>query len=181
MKQFVIFFYCLIYLLPANAQQYTPVDDSSKVEFTIKNFGINTTGNFKGLNGTISFSPDSLFSSLFNININANTVNTGIEERDNHLKKEEYFNVNKYANINFNANKITSDNVNTGTYLITGSLTIKGITKEVSFPFKVAQQPNGTIFTGTFQVNRQDFKVGKKSMVLSDNVEIKLRVFAKKS
>ena len=88
------------------AQSYRPVDDASEIKFTIKNFGLNVTGHFSGLSGTIQFNPSDLPASGFNVSIDANTVNTGIDMRDNHLKKE-YFNTEKFPTINFTSTSIT--------------------------------------------------------------------------
>src|SRR6476659_8359323 len=83
-------------ILPIHAQSYKPANDASEIKFTIKNFGLNVTGKISGLSGTIQFNPSNLSASSFNVSVDANTINTGIDMRDNHLKKEEYFNVAKY-------------------------------------------------------------------------------------
>ncbi len=180
MKQLAITFSALIFFMHVQAQHYTPVDESSEIKFTIKNFGISTPGTFKGLKGSIAFSPDNLSAAFFNATIDAATINTGIDTRNNHLKKEEYFNVAKYPLINFVSTRLTANETEKNTYTLFGKLTIKGTTKEISFPFKAEQQGNGILFTGSFKINRRDFKVGGNSMVLGDNVEIFLKVFAKK-
>ena len=95
--------------------------------------------------------------------------------RDNHLKKEEYFNAEKYPNISFVSTGIKPDN---NGYTISGSLTIKGISKNISFPFTAVAQNGGMLFTGNFSINRKDFNVGEGSAVLSNNVDVSLKVFA---
>lgn len=156
-------------------QEYKLVDSKSEVSFTIKNFGINTSGTFNGLSGTINFDPSDLSSSSFNVSVEVNTINTGIDMRDNHLKKEDYFNADKCPKINF-----ASSNIKTGDkdYIITGQLTIKGTTKTISFPFTAIKKDNGTLFTGNFSINRKDFNVGGGSAVLGNNVDVSLKVFA---
>jgi polyisoprenoid-binding protein YceI len=79
-----------------NAQHFTPVDEGSNVKFIIKNFGLNVTGEFKGLKGDISFDPDKLSSASFVASVDAATVNTGNGSRDRHLRKEEYLFVEKF-------------------------------------------------------------------------------------
>ena len=101
--------------------------------------------------------------------------------RDNHLRKEEYFDVGKYPAINFISTKITTDGAEPGTYIIFGRLTMKGVTREISFPFKVTQQTNGLTFSGKFNINRKDFNVGGSAAVLGNNVELNLKVFARKN
>lgn len=164
----------------AKAQHYIPVDETSSIVFTIKNFGINTTGVFKGLKGTIAFESGNVSSSLFHVNVDAETISTGIKARDNHLKKEEYFDAAKFPAISFVSSKLISkgDKKN---YIIAGKLMIKGIVREISFPFIAEEQANGFLFTGNFSLNRRDFNVGRSSLVLSDKLNVSLKVFAKKS
>ena len=159
-----------------SAQSLKPVNDASEIKFTIKNFGLNVTGKFSGLSGTMQFNPSNLSASAFNVSVDANTVNTGVDMRDNHLKKEEYFDVSKYPTINFVSTSITGDQ---NGYTLSGRLTIKGITKEISFPFTATHQNDGTVFTGNFSINRKDFNVGGGSAVMGSNVDVSLKVLAR--
>jgi len=168
-----------LFSLISTGQNYQPVDQLSDIKFTIKNLGFNVTGTFKGLAGTIRFNATDPGSSSFNVTIDANTVNTGTGARDNHLRKEEYFDVAKYPKISFVSKQVTASGKNGG-YTVTGNLTIKGVTKEISFPFTVTAKNDGLLFTGECKLNRRDFKVGGSSMVLSDNLVVSLKVFAKK-
>jgi len=178
MKSLLSFTFLLVSLLVTKAQQYKPVDEKSDVKFVIKNFGLNTSGSLNGLKGTISFDPSNPGASSFNVTIDANTINTGSDARDSHLKKEEYFDVGKYPAINFISTTITKDQ---NGYAVTGNLTIKGVTKSITFPFTVENQENGIQLNGEFNINRLDFGVGGNSAVLSDNVNVSLKVFANKS
>jgi polyisoprenoid-binding protein YceI len=157
------------------AQQYAPVDAGSSVKFAIKNFGLNVDGSFKGLQGKITFRAENLATSLFNVSVDAATVNTGNGSRDGHLKKGDYFDVAKYPRINFASTKITAGG-KSGQYIVEGTFTIKGISKTVSFPFAVSSGASGNLFTGKFKINRRDFKVGGNSLVLSDDVTVTLNV-----
>ena len=168
----------LITLISIITQQYKPVDEKSEVKFYIRNFGINTAGSLNGLKGTIKFDPVNLAASSFNVSVDVNTINTGVDSRDNHLKKDEYFNVAKFPTINFASTSISG---NQNQYTVTGNLTIKGVTKPVSFPFTVKTENNGLMFNGDFSINRKDFGVGGSSAVLSNTVNITLKVFAVKN
>ncbi|HEX2606063.1 MAG TPA: YceI family protein [Flavisolibacter sp.] len=160
------------------AQQLTPVDKESKVSFSIKNFGIATGGTFKGLQGRINFSPANLTMASIDVSVDASSVDTDVDSRDNHLRKEEYFNVAKYPRLSFVSTKIEKSG-NSNTYKVYGKLTIKGTTKDINFPFTATPQANGYVFSGDFKVNRRDFNVGGSSFVLGDNVTISLQVSAK--
>lgn len=156
----------------------TPIDGSSKVHFVIKNFGIKTGGDFKGLKGTIKFLPANLAASAFDVSIDAATIDTDNESRDGHLKKEEYFDVAKYKTIEFKSTKVTLSSTK-GRYYVFGNLTIKGVTKPVEFGFGATQQDGGYLFDGEFKINRRDFGVGGSSVSMSDNLTVSLSVLAK--
>jgi polyisoprenoid-binding protein YceI len=176
-KQFTAFIF-LIFSSVLLAQNFTPVDQGSKVHFVIRNFGINTGGDFTGLAGTIKFDPNNLSVADFNVSIDASTIDTDISSRDNHLRKEGYFDVKNYPKISFKSTKITKTNSTDYLYMF-GNLTIKGVTKEVKFPFKATAQNGGYFFEGEFKLNRRDFGVGGNSLSLSDDVTITLSVLAK--
>lgn len=170
----------LFFLLTAlPAQQYKPVDAGSSVKFLIKNFGLNVDGSFRGLDGSIVFNPDNLSTASFKVTVDAATVNTGNGKRDAHLKKEEYFDAAKYSKIKFTSGKISGAG-KAGNYTVEGTVTIKGVSKTLSFPFNVAPSSNGIVFSGQFKLNRRDFKVGGKSLVMSDEVTVVLNILAVK-
>ena len=176
MKQILLLTISVFCLFFVDAQSYTPVDAGSNVRFTIKNFGSTVAGNFNGLSGFILYNATKITATIFNVTINAGTVNTGNAARDKHLKKEDYFNVAAYNKISFLSSKITAT-ADATVFKVDGYLTIKGIKKIISFPFTVL--PNGTggyIFTGAFAINRREFGVGGGSLVLADNLDVKLKV-----
>lgn len=175
-----LFFSCLILFLSfcAVAQNYVPVDAGSKVHFVIKNFGIKTGGDFTGLKGNIIFDPNNLSTADFNVSVDASTVDTDVESRDNHLRKEEYFDVKKYPTISFKSTKVTKTNKANYLYMF-GNITIKGVTKEIKFPFTVKPENGGYLFEGEFKLNRRDFGVGGSSLSMSDDLTVSLSVVIK--
>lgn len=181
MKSIIIICF-LILFCGANiviAQVYIPTDNGSSIMFIIKNLGFNVDGSFKNLQGNINFDPGNLKSSVFKVTVDAATVNTGNKSRDSHLKKEEYFNVTEYPTISFLSDKIEKD-AGPGMYMVNGKFTVKGKSKIISIPFTAAPQNDGYLFTGKITLNRRDFDVGGNSLVLSDNLTLKINVFAQK-
>ena len=171
----------ILFLLPSfycSAQTYTPVDSASEVTFKIKNLGFNTGGSFSGLAGAITFNPDNPDGCSFDVHIDANTVNTGVEMRDDHLRGSDYFDVKNHPQIRFVSEKVTGSQKK-GTLFVSGKLTIKGTTKDISFPFTAQPIKDGYLFNGEFKINRRDFKVGGGSTV-SDNLTVNLKVVARK-
>lgn len=170
----------LLIVIPAAfaRAQYTPADQGSTVQFKIKNFGFNVSGSFSGLKGSINFDPNNPGASGFDVTIDANTVNTGIDARDNHLREDSYFDVKNYPQIRFVSDKVTKSGKD-GEFEVSGKLTIKNHTKEISFPFTAAPSDNGYLFKGQFKINRRDFEVGGSSTI-SNGLEVSLNVQAKK-
>jgi polyisoprenoid-binding protein YceI len=158
-----------------------PLDDGSSVRFAIKNFGGNVTGSFKGLKGKIVFDPVKTESSSFDVTVDVRTINTGIKLRDTDLKKEKYFNVERFPSIQMLSTAIRKDGGNRDGYIFNGVVIIKGIKKEISFPFTATQENDGYLFKGSFPLNRRDFGVGGSSISLSDNLTVTLSVLAKKA
>ena len=116
----------------------------------------------------------------FNVSVDAASVNTGNGSRDSHLKKDDYFDVAKHPKISFVSTKVTTSN-KAGILFIFGNLTIKGVTRTVSFPFTATPVQDGMFFAGSCKLNRRDFGVGSNSLVLSDKLTLNLAVFAKKN
>jgi polyisoprenoid-binding protein YceI len=178
MKKIILFLLIVVPVVFARAQ-YAPADQGSTVQFKIKNFGFNVTGSFSGLKGSINFDPNNPAGTSFDVSIDANTINTGIDARDNHLREDSYFDVKNYPQIRFVSDKVTKSSGKDGDYEVSGKLTIKNHTKDISFPFTATAADNGYLFKGQFKINRKDFDVGGSSTI-SNNLEVSLSVLAKK-
>lgn len=178
MKTFLGSLLVLIAVTQTYAQDYKPTDQGSSVSFEIKNFGINTKGSFSGLDGTITWDPKNPAGAAFDVSIGAATINTDNDMRDAHLKKDSYFDVDKYPRIRMVSTSITGPD-KSGHYTFNGKLTIKATTKDVSFPFIVTPLMDDYIFKGDFSINRKDFGVGGASTI-SNGLKVSLTVLAKK-
>ena len=176
----LLFILLISFSLQTSAQNYVPSDDGSKVQFTIKNFGFNTNGTFKGLAGKIFFNPAFPSSATFSVTISSTTIDTDNGSRDKDLREKLYFDVGNFPDITLVSTKIDKTNkTDDGYYFFTGNLIIKGVSKPISFPFKVEKVLNDYLFTGEFSINRLDFGVGEKSTVLGQKVIVNLKVLAK--
>ena len=160
-----------------SARRLVPEDDGSTIGFTVKNLGFNSEVTFKGLRGAIVFDPQNAAADSFNVSIDAATVNTDNNMRDEHLREDTYLDVKKYPRISFSSTSVSAAGRN-GNYTLTGNLTIKGTTKTISFPFIATPMGNDFIFKGTFTINRKDFGVGGTS-TLGNPVTLSLTVLAK--
>lgn len=164
------------------AQSYAPTDKGSEVGFKIVNhlvFKSTVTGSLSQLQGSIHFDPGHAEDAAFKVSVAVSTINTGIDGRDNHLKKEEYFNASQFPTILLQSTKITKA-AQAGTYQFTGTLTIKGVSKPVSFPFTASAQQGGYLFQGSFNIKRLDFKVGPDNSI-DNELTVTLKVLAQKA
>jgi polyisoprenoid-binding protein YceI len=157
--------------------QYKPIEKESTVAFKIKNLGFTISGFFSSLQGDIRFDPMHLPDAVFDILIDVNSVNTDNSMRDDHLRKESFFDVKNYPTMHFVSTKVGNSN-KANTFFIFGKLTIRNITREISFPFTATPSDRGWLFKGSFVLNRRDFGVGG-SGIIADNLEVSLNVSAK--
>ena len=174
-----VFLLLLISLLwKVGLAQYKPVDLGSSVEFTIQNFGFDVKGSFKGLHGVIDFDQLKPGDAHFDVDIDANSINTDNSLRDGHFRDESYFDVKKHPRIKLESVKVEADS-KPGTYKLLGKLTIKNTTKNVFIPFTATPVADGYQFNGTFKIKRKDFDVGGTSTI-SDELQVSLNIIAKK-
>ncbi len=177
MKKLVVSF-LLFSTITVYAQNYLPNDDGSKFHFVIKNLGINTGGDILGFQGKIIFDARNTAKCFFDVTVAVKTLDTDIGKRDEHLKKKEYFDVATYPIIRLQSTKI-EPGTDLKHFIFTGNLTIKNITKQVTFPFIAEGKKDGAVFIGSFEINRLDFGVGKESFSLSNKLKVSLQAFAK--
>ena len=131
------------------------------------------SGIFKGFTGNVVFEEQNLAASKFDINIDINSINTGNGMQNKHAKSAEWFDASKYPSIRFVSKKI----VKTGTgYAATGDLQLHGITKEISLPFVFSRTGNGGNFEGSFNVNRNDFKIGAPGGEVGESIKVNVSV-----
>ncbi len=147
---------------------------SSSIKFKIKNAGFNVDGSFTGLTAKINFDENKSYGNTIEAVIEAKTIKTGIGKRDEHLKKDEYFGVDKFSKITIKSTAFGKEK--DGSFKGFFKLTLKDKTKDVVIPFKFTETNGKATLIGEFTIDRLDFGVGEKSMVLANNALIKLEV-----
>ena len=155
-----IFKYCLILLMGfqfSQASEFVIDTTHSNVGFSIKHLMIsNVKGNFKSYEADLDFDAKTKTFNTIKATIDAVSVNTGIEKRDNHLRSADFFNVKKFPHIVF---KMTSSDANS----VTGNITMHGITKKITLKstvhgiIKDMQGETRVGFTLEGKLNRKDF------------------------
>lgn len=98
------------------------------------------------------------------ITIDATTLNTRVDTRDNHLRSPDFFDVAKFPTITFKSVSVAK--VAEGKLDITGDLTIRGVTKRIVVPATAVFYEKGAgRFRGQFVINRKDYGVAYDSVV----------------
>jgi polyisoprenoid-binding protein YceI len=143
---------------------------SSIVSFKIKNAGFNIYGSLSSLNAKIFFDPSKAFSNSIEATIYSKSINTDNTTRDGHLKKEEYFEADKFPKISLKANLFKKET--NGDFNGFFKLTIKNTTKDIRIPFTFTEKDGKGLFKSSFTINRLDYGVGASSMILSDDATI---------
>lgn len=175
MNRYLFVFLIVIFenlCVPAFAQKQWELQNATVI-FTIKNAGMNVNGKFGSINTHIFFDADSYAQASIEVSIESKSIDTDIGSRDNHLRKEDYFDVNKFPLITIKSKKISKlgENKFEGIF----ELTLKGISKEIKIPFSYSQENNSTrALKGNFEINRLDYQVGKSSWIMGDKVNIKV-------
>ena len=151
----------------AVAQVKWKVDPAhTNARFEVKHLGIAfVDGQFKQLEGTVESATDKDFAGAkVNFTIDVNSIDTRIEMRDNHLKSDDFFSAEKFPKMTLSNGVLTKGK--NGKYSLTGDLTIRDVTKKITF---AVVQNNGVItdpwgktragFTATATINRFDYNI----------------------
>jgi polyisoprenoid-binding protein YceI len=158
-------------------KKITPVDVTSNVGFTIKNFGLTVDGSLSGLKGTIIIDEKKQRVSSIDVTVDVNSIDTKNDRRDKHLRTDDYFDAEKFPTMLIKSSSIVSTKT-VGSFILNATLTIKDVSKSISFPITVVRSSNGYILSGNFEIDRLDYSVGKSSMVLANLVKVNLKVLA---
>lgn len=166
MNKFFTLFIALVLPVLVFAQEEKPV------RFVIKNAGVNVKGSFSKMDVQGTFDPENPSTASFTASIDVSTLDTGIKGRDKHLKKEKYFDLENYPKIHF---KSTSVSQREGQFLLKGKLKIKSTEREVEIPFSYKKEETGNWLEGYFEIDRRDYSVGKKHLIMGSKVKITIR------
>ena len=146
------------------------------VTFEIKHsWGAPAHGSFDGFFGSIVFDPHDLSRASIRASIDAQSVNTGLKIRDDILRNSEYFNTDRFPKISISSTKIEKS-IKKNEYFGYFGLTIKNTTKNIKIPFTFEQMNTKGIFRSTFIINRLDFKIGRKSILLDNTASILITI-----
>lgn len=159
----------------------------SEIQFKVKHLVISTvTGNFKSFYGSLETEGDSFEGASVSFEADIESITTNNEDRDAHLKSDDFFNAEEYPKLKFESTSFK----NTGgdNYTLTGNLTIRDITKEITLDVEhggTVEDPYGQTKAGfeiSGKVDRKEFGLKWSavteagSVVVADQVKLHLNV-----
>lgn len=134
----------------------------SEIQFKVKHLMVTTvTGGFKHFESEIESLDDNFTDAKITFSADINSINTGSEDRDNHLKSPDFFESDKYPKLSFTSTSFKK--VDGDEYELTGDLTIRDVTKPVKLKAEYAgraKDPWGNVKAGFSlegKINRKDF------------------------
>ncbi len=157
----------LIFALAAASLQAEPtnwkIDTShSAAQFSVKHMMVSTVrGHFGTMTGTVVYDAANPAATKIDATVDVTTIDTRNEKRDAHLKSADFFEAEKFPQMTFKSKSVKP--AGAGKMMMTGDLTIKGTTKEVTFE---VEGPTAPVNTGrgmkmgavaTAKINRKDF------------------------
>ncbi len=169
--------------LTAAAQETWQLDPAhSSAQFSVRHLGVSTVrGAFTKVSGAVVYDAANLGKSSIQATIDAASVDTRVEMRDNDLRSPNFLDVQKYPTITFQSKKIEA--AGAGNLKVTGDLTIHGVTKEVVLdvdgPTPAMKDPWGNQRMGasaTTKISRKDFGVNGAPGIVGAEINITLDI-----
>jgi polyisoprenoid-binding protein YceI len=169
---------CLLALaaLPTSGRAQVPVFETTPTDSSIKFYvkaSVSLVGNFDKWDATLKFSSADVTTAVLDINIQAATVNTGSDMKDNKLKSKDFFNVEQDPVITFHSTKIVQ--TSPVTFDVLGTFTIRGVSKPETLKLAITGKGTGKgSIKGTMAFDRKDYGItaGIPFVKIADRVEV---------
>jgi len=136
--------------VPHTLREYTVDFGHSIVEFSIPFAFSRVKGRFTSAKGTILYDDANPANSSVTMVIEAKSIDTGWPHRDEHLRTDDFFDVDKYPTIVFQSERLTRSG---NGWVADGQLTMHGVTKAVAIPFHFPRQPSRSPESGWMVLN----------------------------
>lgn len=150
----------------------------SSAQFAVKHMGISTVrGTFTKLSGTLHYDPADMKDDSVDVTIDSASVDTRVQMRDNDLRSDHFFDVQKYPAITFKSKRVES--AGPDKLKVIGDLTIRGVTKEVALdvdgPSKPFNDGRGHLHIGasaTTTVDRTQFGMTADQGMVGNDISL---------
>ncbi|KUP91735.1 YceI family protein [Tritonibacter horizontis] len=171
----------------AAPERYTLDASHSQIVFTYNHLGFSTgTGMFSGFEGEIMFDQEDPANSTVSVSMPVKSMITGWEKRTQHFMSDDFFGATDDEMVTFSSTgiEVTGDD----TALITGDLTLNGVTKSVVLDAKLNQVGDHPMankpwagFDATTTLVRSDYDLGQFAPYVSDEVQVSISIEAMKA
>lgn len=165
----------------ANAVTYTLSQDNSKVEFVGAKITGKHNGSFGKFTGNVVVAPGAIESGKVTLDIDMSSLSTDQEKLNGHLKSADFFDVDKFPKATFATTSVKAAGGGGALFTVSGNLTMKGVTKTVTFPATIKVGANSVDASAEFAINRKDWGIvypGKPDDLIKDDVLLKLTIHA---
>jgi polyisoprenoid-binding protein YceI len=150
------------------------VPAKSSVSFSYKQMGVAMDGRFKKFTAQLSFDPAKAEQAKASFEVDLTSVDTGSGEADDEVVTKSWFNAAAFPKAQFVAKQIKQTAPNQ--YEVQGTLSIKGLTRELKFPMKHTAQGKDGLLTGGFTMKRADYTIGEgmwaKFDVVANDIQV---------
>lgn len=148
-------------LTPAEsaARDWQTIADESSLAFTFRQMGSAVTGQFTDFATEITFDPDDLANAGVTTEITIDSVDTGNAERDAGITGADWFDTATYPVATFASSSFA--HAGGDDYVVTGDLTVRGITETVELPMTITVDGDKATAAGTIELDRRTFEVGQ--------------------
>lgn len=163
---------------PASGQPYAIDAKNSTISFVGSKVTGKHDGGFKNFAGQITVVNGAVAPTGNKVVIDTTSIWSDSDRLTGHLKNQDFFNVPKYPTSTFETTGIEKTATN---YLVTGNLTLHGVTKQIAFPANIEVKPDAVTLTSEFFLNRFDFEMkypGKADDLIRQEVVLKLNIKA---
>jgi polyisoprenoid-binding protein YceI len=146
---------------PAYADTYQVDKQHTEAAFQVRHLFTKVRGVFRDVDGAIRFDKANPANSNVVFRLKVATIDTGVDQRDDHLRGQDFFWAEKYPEISFTSSKVVAKGDNT--FDVTGDLTIRGVTRQVTLPVTYLgeqKDPWGNVKAGfetAISLNRTDY------------------------
>jgi polyisoprenoid-binding protein YceI len=150
----------------------------SSISFVSTQMGVPVEGRFTKFSARVSYDPKTPAASKAEIEVALGSVDTGSSEADAEVVKKPWFNVAAFPAAKFVATAVKP--LAPGRLEVKGTLSIKGISRDLVFPMTVTPAGATTAFEGTFPILRLQYKIGEGAWsdteTVADEVRVRFRI-----
>lgn len=136
--------------------------EASEIAFRATSRLMNAQGRFSRFSGDVIVDPATLTDARITLAIEAASIDTGIEMRDNHLRSSDFFDVGRFPTVAFESLRVESSGRRA---TVIGRLTLRGVTREVAVPIDVQIASTALVASGEFIVNRGEYGMNYNSVL----------------